>query len=77
MLSELLTLRIFFLNDKHPQRLDMTFVFNEGHRANVNSSVQSTQHKARDMDLNVGAVPPYSVLEIEIQTIFYLRTSIL
>lgn len=77
MLSELLTLRMFFRNDKYPQRLDMTSVFNEGPRADVSSSVQSTQHKAQDMALKVGAVHPYSVLEIEIQTIFYLRTSIL
>lgn len=77
MLPELLTLHIFFHDDKYPCCPDSTSTFNEGHRVDVNSGVRSTEHKAPDMDLNVVIVHPYLVLEIEIQTIFYQRTSIL
>lgn len=77
MLSELLTLPIFFHNDKYPHCPDSTSIFNEGHRVDVNSSEQSTEHKARDRDLNVILAHLYSAVEIEIQAIFYQRTSIL
>lgn len=77
MLSELLTLHIFLHNDKYPHCPDSTSIFNEGHRVDVNSGVRSTEHKAPDMDLYVVIVHPYSALEIEIQAVFYQRTSIL
>lgn len=49
----------------------------EGQRVDGKSAVRSTEHKGPDTDLNVAIVHPYSALEIEIQAIFYQRTSIL
>ena len=40
---------------KYPHCLDTTSIFSEGHRVHVTSSVQSTEQKAEDVDLNVVA----------------------
>lgn len=79
MLSELLTLHLFFfffamINIHYCP--DSTSIFDEGHRVDVNSSVQRTGHKAQDTDLNVEVVYPYPALGIEIQAVFYLSTFI-
>lgn len=57
--------------------LIQTSIFSEGHRVDVNSSVQSTEQKAQDTDLTVVVPHSYSLLEMEIQAIFYSRISIL
>lgn len=47
-----------------------TSIFSEGHGIDINSSVQNTEHKTQDMDLNVGVVCPYSASKLKFRPYF-------
>lgn len=48
----------------------LTSIFSEGHGVDINSSVQNTDHKTQDMDLNVGVACPYSALKLKFRSYF-------